>query len=1040
MKRLLYLSAALTLLAGCRASDSLYDNFVTPPDDARPRVWWHWMDGNITKDGIRKDLLWMKEAGIGGFHHFDAGMSIPQVVEKRLIYMDEGWKDAFGYATALADSLGFEMAIASAPGWSNTGGPWVSAEDAMKKLCWSETLVEGGRTVDIAVPEPPHTTGFFQDMPSHEPIDRVNIAGGEKEFYRDIAVLAIKLDGATAGMTQPQVVMSEGRDGSGGILTATFDEPRTVRSLSLFDGVVRLEWYCSTAQLTRHLEASHDGKTFKAVCDIPEGGAARQTIDIPETTATVFRVVYDRKPARTPELMLYPNPRVNHAEEKAGFATPHDMMEPVTPEDAPACAAAGVVDLSASLDADGRLVWEAPEGCWKIMRFGYSLTGKMNHPAPLEATGFEVDKLDRDAVRRYFDHYLDMYKEASGGLIGKKGIKYLLIDSYESGSETWTHRMAEEFQSRRGYSLIPWLPVLTGEIIGSAAESEKFLFDWRRTIGELISENLYSNAAEIAHSRGLKCYFESHENGRLYLADGMRVKRDADIPMAAMWAREGAGGAYHSMSECDIRESASVSHIYGQNIVALESFTSDGFNGRAYSFYPGNLKGVADLALSCGVNRFIIHESSHQPVDDRKPGLGLLVYGQWFNRHETWAAEARAWTDYLARSSYMMRQGRNVADILFYYGDDNCITGLFARSLPDIPEGYNFDYVNTDALLNAIKVRGGRITAPSGASYSVLVTGGNAAVNMSPEAAARIEEFRSAGVTVCGLEELGETLEGKGVARDFSVEDFTDLKYVHRSLRGCEIYWVGNLSDQPRSLVATFRTCGLKPELWHPETGKTEPVSYSFKDDTTVIPLELVGNDAVFVVFRDKASDRELCLTDEVILPGRTETVQAVLDGPWELSFDPSAGGPSEAVVMDTLQDWSLSEDDAVKYYSGTATYRTTFYMDPEERGVDEPALFKGRMILDLGRVGVIARVLVGGRDAGVLWKAPYRVDIGDLLRPGENELEIRVTNLWVNRIIGDCQEGCTHRYTYPAAEFYDASSALLPSGLMGPVTLIQRN
>lgn len=1105
MNRFLH-NQKLLLLTGIAALGTLFPvghakvsqaDFMNPPSESRPRVWWHWINGNITKDGIYKDLMWMNRIGIGGFHHFDAGTVSSQVVDNRLGYMDPGWKDAFRYATSLADSLGMEMAVAGAPGWSCTGGPWVTPAQAMKKLTWRECTVtaKNGKECKFRLPDAFTTTGFFQNVPPADNPTEFAKTSTKEEWYEDIAVIAVRLNDAEKTMENLGArISSSGGDFTlrqltdGDLFNSSdlpaeeaghawiqydFPTPTTIKAVTVADGTVRDEWACNPARVWKHLEASDDGREYHRVCDIPHGGTYRQTIDIPETTARFFRICFDNpvadglydafngvraaKSTKVAELQLHTVARVNHAEEKAGFATPHDMMENVTPDETAVSSLADVVDISDKVDDNGYISWNAPEGTWRIYRFGYSLTGKKNHPAPPEATGLEVDKLDRQAVRDYLTHYITMYKEASGGQIGDHGLGHLLIDSYEAGWETWTSGMREEFKNRRGYDVVPWLPVLTGQIIGSTEESEQFLWDWRKTIGELLAENFYGEMKKVASENGLKCYFESHENGRMYLVDGMEAKTEADIPMAAMWALEGAGGANHTMSECDIRESAAVAHIYGQNIVSLESFTSNGLDNRAYSFCPANLKQVADLAMSCGVNRFIIHESAHQPSDSVRPGLGLLIFGQWFNRHETWAEQAKAWTDYLARSSYMLQQGRYAADILYYYGEDNSITGLFAHGLPEIPEGYSFDYVNANALLNELTFDGENYNSPKGnMSYRLLVLDRNAS-KMSLPVLRKIAEFVRQGGAVCGQRpewepslkgdkkeflQLVDEIWGKdrknvyaglplagvlkemGVKPDFNTNDHSGLKFVHRATDDGEIYWIGNMTDNPRQVKATFRTCGRRPMLWHPETGKKEAVSYRFKNGVTEVAFGMTQRDAVFIVFDEKTD------CSKFDIPSKEHTTLCEINTPWEVSFQ-EKGATSTDAVFDKLCSWTESSDNAIKYFSGTAVYKNKFNLPGKTTSGD-------RYLLDLGKVGVLCEVIVNGQNLGILWKSPYRIDITEALKDSGNTLEIKVTNLWANRIIGDKVLGSKN--AYPAFDFFKADSPLLPSGLIGPVRILKES
>ncbi|MBD0294843.1 MAG: hypothetical protein ICV84_06535 [Flavisolibacter sp.] len=597
----------------------------------------------------------------------------------------------------------------------------------------------------------------------------------------------------------------------------------------------------------------------------------------------------------------------------------------------------------------------------------------------------------------------------------------------------------------------------------SAEESEKFLWDFRQTIAELVAENHYDQVTDILAKYGMGRYTESHENGRVFIVDGMDVKRKAAVPMSAMWTR---GGSAITMAQADIRESASVAHIYGQNLVAAESLTAAGFGGSAWAYHPGNLKPTADLELASGLNRFVIHTSVHQPVDDKIPGLGLGPFGQWFNRHETWAQQAKAWTDYLARSSYLLQQGKFVADIVYYYGEDHNITGLFGAKLPDVPEGYNYDFINAHALINLLSVKDGRLITPSGMSYRVLHLDSNAK-QMSLPVLRKIAQLVRAGANISGVKPemtpslkddqqefqrliaevwstqrsskaaiTGKVYTGKTIQEvlndlkiqpDFSYtkpHDTTKLMFVHRKLANGDIYWVNNRTNDNQNLKATFRISGKAPQIWHPETGKAEPVSYSIANSMTTVDLALTPNDAVFVVFQLPATKTSLTL------PAKTETEIATVEGSWNVTFQPNRGAPA-SVTFDKLVSYTENSDAGIKYFSGTATYTKTINVPANQ-------LVKGAQLwLDLGEVNNLAEVGVNGKPLDVVWKKPYRVDVTNALKAGENKLEIKVINLWVNRLIGDAQPGVTNKITYTTMPFYQANSPLQPSGLLGPVKVV---
>ncbi len=1080
-----------TMLAAGQAQgqdDPLLQGFKDPPDSARPRVWWHWMNGNVTREGIKADLEWMKRAGVAGFQNFDAGLETPQVVGKRLIYMAPEWKDAFKYAAELADKLGLEMAIAGSPGWSESGGPWVTPAQAMKKYVWSELRLEGGRPFSGILPKPPSSTGRYQNQGERH----IGYGEGSKaappEFYADSAVVAYRAPAddrtmaelgaavTSSGGSFDLAALSDGDLGKTVLLPAApaggkawimveFPHPQTVFGLTLIaDGVNR-----GKGAAAPELEVSNDGGHFSRIATVP-GGA--RTISFPGVTARFFRVgivtpaapdAASVKPGETSglavaELVLHPAAVVNRFQDKAAFSAAVNIYDMTTPDvpAADAVASGDVIDLTSRMKSDGRLDWTPPAGRWVVIRFGCSLTGARNSPASPEATGLEVDKMSRAHVKSYFNNYLDQYKNTVGPLMGKRGLQYVITDSWEAGVANWTDGMIAEFAGRRGYDMRPWLPVLAGRVVGSAEKSDRFLWDFRKTLAELTAENHYDQLGDILHERGMGRYTESHESGRALIADGMEVKRRADIPMSAMWID--APGKPSRGGEADVRESASVAHIYGQNLAAAESLTA-ARNGWQYS--PETLKSTADRLLANGLNRFVIHTSVHQPVDDKVPGLGLGIFGQWFNRHETWAESARPWTTYLARSCYLLQQGKFTADIAYFYGEDSNITAMYREKLPDVPEGYNFDFVNADALLHRLTAANGRMTTETGMSYRVLALAPNSR-HMSLAVLRRIRDFVNAGVTVVGPRpvdspsladdqaefqaiakelwggagnggarvdggrSLGQALASLGEQPDFDYarpRADTKLNFVHRRLADGDVYWVGNTNNRPEILDAVFRVEGKAPEIWHPVTGKVEPASYRTSGGRTTVPLRLEPWDAVFVVFRKAADGTSRSL------PLPAESVLASVTGPWDIAFQDGRGAPA-SIRADALGDWKDNPDPGVKYFSGTATYT---------KALEAPAeWFKNgaRLWLDLGDVKNIAGISINGRDLGVLWKTPFRIDVTEALRPGTNAVEIKVTNLWVNRLIGDKQPGVTKRYTYTAVEFYSADSPLLSSGLIGPVTV----
>lgn len=1096
--------------------DPLKSAFENPPSSARPRVWWHWMNGNISKDGIKLDLEWMHRVGLGGFQNFDAALQTPQVVDKRLAYMTPEWKDAFKYATTLADQLDMEEAIAGSPGWSESGGPWVPASEGMKKYVWSAMNVEGGKPFTGFLAHPPSNTGAFQNIGVRDMLAAPEGAPPPPQFYADSVVVAYKRAASdlpleslrptiTASAGEPDAAMLSDGDlnkttglpipaaGESAWIQYKFAAPQTIRSITFVtkdaDGITAM--VAGISPPDKALEASDDGQNFRLVVRLTGGSAPEHTISFPAVTARYFRVTFKRMPPppippwasgldpaslginigppptnyEIAELVPHPGARVNRFEEKAAFTPEPDLYGfanlAVAPGDA--VAKADVIDVTSKMHPNGTLDWTPPPGHWVVLRFGYSLLGITNHPATAEATGLEVDKLDRRFVKKYFDTYLNSYKETVGvDFMGKRGIRYVISDSWEAGSQNWTDNMIAQFTKRRGYAPTPWMPVLAGQIVQSAEASDKFLWDFRKTIGDLIADEHYGQLEETLHERGMGHYGESHEGGRAFVADGMEVKKLNEVPMSAMWTQTPEVNKEQFGYNADDRESASVAHIYGQNLAAAESLTAA---AAPWAWSPATLKPTADQEFLNGINRFVIHESAHQPLVNKAPGLTLGPFGQWFNRNETWAEQARPWIDYLARTSYLLQQGHFGADLIYFYGEDSNLTAIFADKSPDVPAGYGFDYINADGLIHELSAAEGRIKTPSGMTYRLLgldpysrhmslpvlraiqklVEDGAVVAgpkpNDDPSLADDQAEFNKlnnelfgdgTGVhklgkgTVYAGQSLGDVFSALQVAPDFDYtkpESDARLLFVHRKLADGDLYFVDNRSDRGEQLDATFRVTGKTPELWYAETGKSESVSFKIADGRTTIPLKLEPWGTVFVVFHE--ATRETCH----MLPLKSEKQLATVDGPWKVNFQPDRGAPP-SIELNKLASWSENQESVVKYFSGSGTYLKTI-------DVKTDWLKKGTQVwMDLGDVKNLAEVAVNGKPLGILWHAPYRVDVSSALKPGANEVSIKVTNSWVNRLIGDQQPDATTKYTFTAVKPYKANSSLLPSGLIGPLNI----
>jgi hypothetical protein len=505
------------------------------------------------------------------------------------------------------------------------------------------------------------------------------------------------------------------------------------------------------------------------------------------------------------------------------------------------------------------------------------------------------------------------------------------------------------------------------------------------------------------------------------------------------------------------------------------------------------MKAKGDCALCCGINRFAFHRYQHQPWLDRFPGMTMGPYGVYWERTQTWWDMASAYHTYLTRSQALLRRGAPVSDILYLAaeGAPNVFqpppSALLPGLLPD-RRGYNFDGCAPSTLLEHARVEDGRIVLP-GTSYRVLVLPRVAA--MTPAMLGKIKQLADADATIIGAppkyspslvnypqcdaevkklaselwsqaghiildsevttnlypsyETTAALLAQHGVPPDF--ESTGDLRYIHRREDATDIYFVGNRTAQPLATECCFRVAGKQPELWDPLTGvrRTLP-QFSERDGRTSVPLEFAPNQTFFVIFRQPATAVATGKNFPTLQPAQE------LAGPWQVQFVPKVGKTFDRTFQ-TLENWALNAESDIKFFSGTATYRKVFDLPPaissqssavskNRKSVSDlrplTADLSARFFLDLGTVHVMARVKLNGRDLGVVWCDPWRVEIpAGLLRATGNELEISVANLWINRLIGDAGLPKEKRQTWSTLYPYKPDAPLQSSGLLGPVRLL---
>jgi hypothetical protein len=1125
---ILFLTTVSVVQSQTNNTHPLYQGFKNPPSSARPITWWHWTGGNVTKEGITKDLEWMKRSGIGGFQAFDISFGVGQVIDKKVAFMSPEWLELIRHTAAEAERLGLDMTMATSAGWSETGGPWVKPNEAIKKIVWSDTTINGGKIFSASLPLPPSNNGPFRDIKKAGSI--LTPSGNDPTFYADEAILAFRTPAAENDIVaaKPKITNNKGEiiDGkhlldnnlntkidlqvpqSDNNTWIQFEFPLPYKTQAFTLGILATGTFSSSSWRAGSIQGSNDGKTFSTLSSIP--GAQHdiralqvRTFSFPEAAYKFYRVVFTKgqgistvggpddyggfgQPSRPPvsfgitEAVFHSGARVNRFEDKANFAPMFEYETIATPPaDKNSVIPSGdIIDLRSKIDRTGKLTWQVPAGRWTILRIGYSLTGAKNGPAIPSGTGYEVDKLNATHVESYYNGYVTPIKSALGPLFGKT-MKYFLADSYEADAQNWTDDMVAEFKKRRGYDPTPYLPAITGRIVTSAELSDRFLWDFRRTIADLLAEEHYAKLAALAHKDGVLLYSEAAGISLPVIQDALLNKSKVDIPMGefrmeAPWITprdleksypwKGAADRLNA-HQADVREAASASHIYNKKITGAESWTFGGYES------PSSMKPIGDYWNTQGINQFIFHTSVHQPLDT-KPGNKMV--GTHINRNITWAELAFPYFNYIARNQFMLQQGQFVSDIAIYLGESiPSAVPYWEKSFPEIPEGYDYDYINTEILLDSLTVSEGRLQLPNGMGYRLLVL--PQTTKMTPHVLRKIKQLVADGALILGprpdrspslagfpqndnavklmANELWGNADGKMITENtygkgkvywgapvqnilsaLAVKKDLDynkphadtyISWIHRRTADTDIYFVSNQRDQKEKIRLSLNVSGKVPEIWLPDNGETRLPSYQQSGGLTHVETVLEPFESYFIVLHKKTSGTEFFAKEKVKV-----TVQNV-GGGWNISFPEKSGAPATA-VFDSLASWHLSAVDGIRYFSGTATYSKTLQVN------DSMFLSGQNIMLDLGNVKDIAEVIVNGKPVEVLWKFPYKTDVTAILRKGQNQIEIKVTNQWTNRILGDMKSPADKKVLPPGTSmgFGSAVSQPAESGLLGPVTL----
>lgn len=1069
-KRLLtraFLAGASALLMGCAAADKREAGFVTPPSSVQTGTYWYWIEGNISKEGVEKDLEAMKAAGInrafvaniGG-----AGTGDPNS-QYKVEFMSDEWWNITRAALKKATELGIDIGMFNSPGWSQSGGPWIKAGQTMRYLNSSRTVVKGPGRVTVKLPQP-------------------------ADEFQDVKVVAFP-NPTPAGTVLTTANASITAVPSMGDLTALTDGDNStdVRFATNGEYIIEinpLDWFTARSIVVRPAPASintdvelqamdADGRyqtvsrfninrtrDWKKVGFDPYADVA---MSFDPVKSDSYRVVFRSVGAGAgiAELALSSVPRVERYKEKSLAKLFQSEVpawdeylwreQPQADDRSMAVQPGQVIDLSDKMTADGTLTWDVPEGEWTVLRTGMTPTGVVNEPACPDATGYEVDKLSRKHAEEHFDAYIgEILRRIPAD--ERKSFKLLVQDSYEVGGQNFTDDMIPVFKERYGYDPVPYLPVLSGVVVGSQHDSDAFLWDLRRLVADKISYDYVGGSREVAHKHGLTTWLENYGHWG-FPGEFLQYGGQADEVGGEFWADPPLG-------DIENRLATSCAHIYGKKLTSSETSTSA---GPSFVRTPSSLKQRMDRFFTYGVNNTVLHLYISQPSEDRLPGSNAW-FGTEFNRNNTWFKHMDLYTQYIKRCNYMMRQGWYQADVAYFIGED--APRMVGIMEPWIPAGYQFEHMNAEVIMRDMTVKDGMLTLPHGVQFKVLVLP-RRLKTMRPELLEKIERLIFDGAIVMGpaperspslqnhpeadrrVKEMAARIWGDvdgvnvkqrrygkgmicdgldfetlfaqlGYVPDCKVPDGMNVYQGHQKDGDTDIYILSNQDNRALTMDVAFRVTGKQPELWDPVTGVIRKLpAFRQEENTTVVPMKLDKNECVFVVFREKGEPSATTLEANYPAPLRTQEAT----GEWNVVFESAFKTPSP-VRMTTLDNLSDNANDSIRYFSGTATYTTSVNLDRAGRGE--------HMFMAFDNVGTMAKVYINGKYAGGVWTAPYRLDVTDFVKNGRNDVKVEVVNTWVNRIVGDMNLPESERETYLFVNHLNAKTPLPPSGIIGKV------
>jgi hypothetical protein len=1038
---------------------SIAHNFQHIPDSIQTSVYWYWISGNISKEGVVKDLEAMKKVGIN--RAFIGNIGLDDIPYSKIKMFSDEWWDILHTALKTATRLNIQIGIFNSPGWSQSGGPWVKPGQSMRYLTSSQLMVKGPLAFNKKLEKPQSS---FQDV-------KVLAYPVAIDFGSDISALKPTLSATPAidsldnlfdHNLKTAISLRRNRQYQLDINTKA---AYTVRSITItttqeatkLTGDIQAKVGDEFVTLT-HFAIDRTNPAINTGF-IPYGPAV---ITIPATTATGFRVVLtSTSSGGIAELKLSGTPMVEDYMEKTlakMWPTPHPFWDAYQWRPQPTDTSklnidpAKVVDVSKHMAADGTLNWQVPAGNWIIERTGMVPTTATNSPAPPEGRGLEIDKMSKEHVAAHFKAFLgEIIKRIPAA--DRKSWKVVVEDSYETGGQNWTDLLESEFKERYHYDPTPYMPVLQGRVMGNADRSDRFLWDLRRLIADDISFKYVGGLRDISHKNGLTTWLENYGHWG-YPGEFLQYGGQSDEVGGEFWSEGDLG-------DIENRAASSSAHIYGKTKVSAESFTAA---GAPFYRYPAMFKKRGDRFFTEGINNTLLHVYVSQPKDTA-PGM-TAWFGVEFNRLNTWFFDMDVFLQYIKRCNMLLQQGHYVADAAYFIGEDAPkMTGI---TDPSLPQGYSFDYINADVIKQRLTVKNGKLVLPNGISYSILVL--PQLQTMRPELLARIKDLVQQGAVILGprperspslanypladqqVKNLAAQLwgnidgtktkvnhYGKGlvisgmdmqqamdlikVIPDLKITKSDSILFIHRELKEGSVYFISNQKSTPVNISTTYRITGKSPELWNAVTGTQRNLpAYNQSKTTTTIPLQLEPLESAFVIFRKNGIVGN---TKKSNYPDAEKTIG--LNTPWIVTFDKNMRGPAGPVTFNKLTDWSTNSNDSIKYYSGTAWYHNTFKIEALQKGTN--------YVINLGVAKAIAKVTVNGVEVGGAWTPPYRLDITKALKPGQNRLEIKVVNTWVNRLVGDAKLPSEQRKA--TTQFAPgANSDLESSGLLGPVKI----